>query len=148
MTDWKNDFPKVLICQPVMVVNQACTQEVYRTEEVSRIKATSRNILATTNKQKDFWVFFTWVLLELQRNLGIFHNKQGDSFQFPKKSIEGLPLLPGSLWQLTYFMICSFQNIWLLFCKEGEIQWAKNDKFYEWTYGSLKNFKHIYLAKK
>ena len=29
------------------------------------------------------------------RNLGIFPNKQGHSFQFPKKSRGGLPLLPG-----------------------------------------------------
>ena len=65
------------------------------------------------------------------RSLDIFNNKQGHSFQFPKKSIGGLPLLPSSLHLFTYFKVSmspskkfpwSFQNIWLLFCMEGEIQ--------------------------
>ena len=51
------------------------------------------------------------------RNLGIYPNKQGHAFQFPIKSREGLPLLPG--------------------------QWAKKDKFCKWANGSLKNSKHM-----
>ena len=47
------------------------------------------------------------------RNLVIFCNKQGHSFQFPKKSRGDLPLLRS--------------------------QWAKKDKFCKWANGSLKN---------
>ena len=38
-----------------MLFEQACNQEFFWTEEVSRNKATSRNISATANKQKALW---------------------------------------------------------------------------------------------
>ena len=47
------------------------------------------------------------------RNLAIFCNKQGHSFQFPKKSRGDFPLLRS--------------------------QWAKKDKFCKWANRSLKN---------
>ena len=43
-------------------------------------------------------------------NLGIFHNKPGYPFQFPKKNRGGLPLLPGSLPLLTYFKLFMFRS--------------------------------------
>ena len=105
---------KSFLRQPTMVVDQVCTQEFFRTEEVSRNKVTLGNILATTYKQKASWGKI-WVFSSgtpetafLVRNipidpcnLGIFHNKQGHSFQFPKKSRRGLSLLPSSFPLLT-----------------------------------------------
>ena len=68
-------------------------------------------------------------------NLGILRKKQGHSFQFQKKSREGLPLLSGSLRQLTYFKVFMSSSKrcpkWLLFWMVGEIQEAKKDKFHK-----------------
>ena len=136
---------KSFLCQPTMVVYQVCTQEFSRTEEVSRNKVTLRDISATTYKQKALWGKI-WVFFHLGTpetaflvrnipidscNLGIFDNKQGHSFKFPKKSRGGLSVLPSSLLVLTYFKVLmspsekfprSFQKIWLLFWMEGEMQ--------------------------
>ena len=137
--------------QPTMVVNQACTQEIFRKEEVSRNKFISRNISATTNKEKvlweKIWDFFrigspktAFLMRNIPidpLNLGIFLNKQSHSFQFPKKSRVGLPLLPGSSCLLIHFKIQtsaskkyprSFQYIWFLFWVEGEIQYSEPRK--------------------
>ena len=59
--------PKSFLCQPIMVVDQACSQEFFR-KEVSRNKVTSKNISATTNRQKaseEIWDFFYQVPLKL-----------------------------------------------------------------------------------
>ena len=106
-----------------MVVNQAYTQEFFRTEEVSRKKATSRNISATTNKQNPSWGNIWFFHLDTPKtaflirhlaidplNLGIFPNKQGYSFQFPKKGRGGLSLLHCSLRLLTYFKIFMYPS--------------------------------------
>ena len=116
---------KSFLCQPTMVVNQACTQEFFRKDEVSRNEAILRNISATTNKQKalwgKIWFFFhlgtpktAFLVRNLPLidpcNLDLFRNKQGHSFQFPKKSRGGLPLLHGSLCLLTYFKAFMFPS--------------------------------------
>ena len=133
---------KSFLCQTTMVVDQACTLEFSRTEEVSRNYATPRNISAATNKQKALWGKIWWFFhignpktaflmknLPIDPcNLGIFPNKQGHSFQFPKNS-RGAPT-PSPRRMLTYFKIfmspskkCpwSFQYIWLLLWMEDEI---------------------------
>ena len=77
-------------------------KSVFRTEYASRNKVTSRNISATTDKQKALWerievnlgtpktAFFMRNLPIDTRNLGLFPNKQDHS----KKSKEGHPLFP------------------------------------------------------
>ena len=54
--------PKSFLCQPTMLVDEACKQEFFRVEEVSWDKTTLTNISATTNEQK-----------ALGKNLGFFH---------------------------------------------------------------------------
>ena len=110
---------KSFLCQTTMVVDQACTLEFSRTEEVSRNYATPRNISATTNKQKalrgKIWWFFhisnpktAFLMKNLPIdpcNLGIFPNKQCHSFQFPKNSRGAPPpLLPGECWHILRFL--------------------------------------------
>ena len=91
MKSLKERMSKSFVCQPTMVVDQARTQEFFRTEEVSKNKATLRNISTSTNKQKalsgKIWVFFNldttktvYLVRNLPidpRNLGILHDKQG-----------------------------------------------------------------------
>ena len=83
---------------------------VFKTEQVSRNKALSRNISAiSANKsphgEKFFFSFLKRHLPIDLRNLEIFFDKQGLSFQFPKTSRGGFSLLPGSLHLLIYFKI-------------------------------------------
>ena len=134
---WKSEYSRwsktqtyPLICQPAMVADQACNQlsGQSRLLEIRPLRETFQ--LQQINKRpygiKNLGVFHLCTpktsflmrnLLMVTRNLGIYPNKQGHAFQFPIKSREGLPLLPG--------------------------QWAKKDKFCKWANGSLKNSKHM-----
>ena len=160
---------KSFLCQPTMVIDQALTQDFLKIEEVFKHMPLREafQLQHTNRRHGEKYRFFhldtvktSFLMRNLpidSRNLGIFPNRKDYSLQFPKKSWRGFPLLPGSLRLLTYFKIFlspskkwpwSFQNIWILFWIEGEIQWAKKDKFCKSTYGSLKNSKDIYLVDK
>ena len=104
---WKSKCEKVSFCQPTMVVKQACAQEFFRTEEVSRNKGYLFKRYFSYNKQTkgllgknlDFFHLVTpkaaFLIKNLHidpYNLGIFPNKQGHSFQFSIKSSGGFPL--------------------------------------------------------
>ena len=61
--------PQSLLCQPTMVVDQACDQEFFKARKPCWSKVTSINTSATANKQfpvgKKIVFFFTLVLLKL-----------------------------------------------------------------------------------
>ena len=127
-SSWSKTQTFPLICHPTMVVDQACNRfsRQSRLREIRLFRETFQ--LQQTNKRphgKKIWVFFigspktAFLMKNLPmdtRNLGIYPNKQGHSFQFPKRSRGVLPFLPG--------------------------QWAKGDKFCKWANGSLRNSRH------
>ena len=133
--------PESFLCQPTMVVNQACNQEFSGQSSFLEIKPLRETFQLQQKKQKTswgkIWIFFhlgtpktAFLMKNLlidPRNMDIFPYKQGHSFQFPKKSRGGPPppwwFVPADIIYDFYvsFQKCplSLQNIWLLFWMEG-----------------------------
>ena len=101
-----------------MVVDQACNQEFSGWSRFLEIRPLQETFQLQQTNKRPHWEKFKFFqlgtpkttflvrnLLKDSRNLGIFPNEQGHSFQFPKKSRGGLCLLPGSVRLLTYFKI-------------------------------------------
>ena len=116
---------KSFLCQSIVAIDKTCTQEFITREYVSWNSTTSRNILVTRNKQKTSWCKIVGLFhlgtpktAFLMKNLtidpciqGIFPNKWGYSFQFPKMGRGSLPFSLVVCACLTYLKNLCLQKV-------------------------------------